>query len=162
MENAFVKNYTKLIQSSWGHREFQLLLETMAADKGLEQWLEVILSVQDNKELFRDPEEGFVLTAYTENKGQYRKPHDHGHCWVIYAVMSGTIEMGTFGKTSEFTSEILRKSLGVLNSGDSRIYLKGDIHDTHCLSDRVIILRFTSCDLRVEEKEGRMRRYNSV
>ena len=39
------------------------------------------------------------------------------------------------------------------------MYLPGDIHDTRRVSSDVLMLRFTSCDLKVEDREGRMTRY---
>jgi len=39
------------------------------------------------------------------------------------------------------------------------VYLPGDIHDTRCVSDSVLMLRLTSCDLKQEEKLGYMTRY---
>lgn len=160
MENRFIDVYTTLIEKSWGREDYLLLLQRMANDNGLLKWLEIVLSLQSSKELFRDKDTGFILTAYTEKLGQYRKPHDHGSCWVIYAVMSGTTRMRTFSKTSNAETEIDQLTVTDLNSGDSRLFLEGEIHDTYCLSEQVVILRLTSCDLRTEEGEGRMKRFD--
>lgn len=110
------------------------------------------------QELYRDQDHGFVLTIYTENKDQYRIPHDHGSCWVVYAVIKGIMEMGSYHLVD---SGIQRFDLYHLKAGDVKVYLPGEIHDTLCLSEEATILRLTSCDLKVEEMEGRMRRYQT-
>jgi CRP-like cAMP-binding protein len=132
------------------------ILTTIAKGPTFQKWLKNELLLKETKEIYRDEKWGFVFTAYTENKDQYRIPHDHGDGWVIYTVVSGIMEMGSY---SQDTGKIVRGSSDRLQSGESRVYLPGDIHDTRCLSDRVIILRFTSCDLKIEEREGRMKRY---
>lgn len=112
-------------------------------------------------ELYRDSEDGFVLTAYSEINGTYRIPHNHGNGWVIYAVVEGVVEMGDYAnwiKSSGKTNLIFKNKIS-LNSGDVKIYYPGDIHDTRCLSESAIILRLTSCDLKIEEIEGRMMRF---
>jgi hypothetical protein len=94
--------------------------------------------------------------AYTETQGTYRVPHNHGNGWVIYHVLSGEMEMGNF--TQEDSKAVLRNK-ELLKAGDSRLYEVGEIHDTRCLSEIAIIIRFTSCDLNIEQQEGRMLRF---
>ncbi len=159
MSENSLNNYLEQFHLTTSISEFRKLVESIALDNGLNEWLKIILSLQDSKELYRDSERGFVLTAYTEKEGQYRIPHNHGHCWVVYAVMTGTMEMGSYEMDVLSDSGVVRKSLSRLYTGDSQVYLKGDIHDTRCLTDKVIVLRLTSCDLKVEEKEGRMKRF---
>jgi len=128
-------------------------IDLISADSSQKRWVSEQLQENQSIELYRDEKHGFVLTAYTEIFGQYRVPHNHGSGWVIYFVISGEMEMGSYDQ-----NVYLLKS-DRLRTGDSRVYLSGDIHDTRCLSQKVIILRFTSCDLKVEEKEGRMKRF---
>lgn len=115
-------------------------------------------------ELYRDKDLGFILTAYSETNGTYRIPHNHGNGWVIYSVVEGIVEMGNYANwvTSPNQSQLILKNKVNLKSGDAQIYYPGDIHDTECFSDNAIILRLTSCDLKVEETEGRMKRFNSL
>jgi hypothetical protein len=96
---------------------------------------------------------------YTEKRGQYRRPHNHGDAWVVYTVESGVMEMGTYELKQgvPVLLEMVR-----LTSGESKTYLKGEIHDTRCLSEVATIKRITSLDLAVEEKEGRMQRFDLV
>ncbi len=112
--------------------------------------------LENGRELYRD-ESGFILFAYAEGQGKYRAPHDHGDGWVIYTVVSGEVEMGSFLRIGEGVVTLKdKKSLVV---GEGHLYEVGDIHDTRCLSSDSVILRFTSCDLKVEEQEGRMLRF---
>jgi hypothetical protein len=138
------------------------LLEELARNPETNTWLTAVLKDSPSgKELYRDPEHGFVLFAYTETRGQYRVPHDHGSGWVVYAVQSGEMEMGTYcqvvnqkGILSLVSREVYRMS-----PAECKVFLPKDIHHTRCISDQVIILRFTSCDLKKEDSEGRMIRY---
>jgi predicted metal-dependent enzyme (double-stranded beta helix superfamily) len=95
-------------------------------------------------ELHRDAERGFLLLAHRESEGRYRPPHDHGVGWVIYAVVRGEIEMGSWARID---GRLVRRSLERLRAGDVRVYLPGDIHDTRALSADVVMLRFLSRDL---------------
>ncbi len=115
------------------------------------------LDLSLGKELWRD-EAGFILTAYSEVLGTYRGPHDHGGGWVVYHVVSGEMEMGSY-VLHPAEGNISKRGQEILGAGDGRLYGVGDIHDTRCLSAKAIVLRFTSRDLRVEERSGRMRRF---
>jgi hypothetical protein len=111
-------------------------------------------------ELHRD-ERGFILLSYAEEKGTYRRPHDHGDAWVIYVVVSGEVEMGGYVKVKQeggkFKPFLIEREK--LSAGDARVYYPGDIHDTRCLSEKAVILRLTSGDLKEEERLGRMSRF---
>jgi len=112
-------------------------------------------------ELYSD-DLSFILYAYSEINGTYRIPHNHGNGWVIYAVVEGAVEMGTYinWEKPNGHSQLILKDRKILGSGDARIYYPGEIHDTRCLSKDALILRLTSCDLKVEDAEGRMKRFN--
>lgn len=116
-------------------------------------------AVETNRslELHRDPEHGFILLAHKENVGHYRPPHDHGNGWVIYAVSSGEMEMCTYGLID---GTLVRRDRTRMRKGEANVYLPGDIHDTRCISDSVVMLRLTSCDLIREKQEGRMHQYD--
>lgn len=160
MKDNLITEYINRIQNSREQPEFHEILKDMTANEKLTPWLETILTDRESVDLYRDSHRGFVLTAYVEGEGRYRFPHDHGQCWVVYAVVTGTIEMGTYLRNSDpGKSEITRESLTEMHAGESQLYLLGQIHDTRSKSQKVIILRLTSCDLKQEEKEGRMKRY---
>lgn len=154
-----LNKYITSIVATWNSSPDSLVsqshhfIDLITADRSLKSWILELLQKKESVELYRDEKHGFVLTAYKEKFGHYRVPHNHGNCWVIYSVISGEMEMGTYDQNVYLLNQ------SRLHSSDSRVYLPGDIHDTRCLSQEVVILRFTSCDLKVEEKEGRMKRF---
>ena len=106
-------------------------------------------------ELLRSVKDGFILTAYTEPEGQHRSPHNHGAGWVIYGIIDGKMEMCTY----EFNGKLIFKESCSLEPKDFKVYLPAQIHDTRGIAIKSIILRLTSCDLKQEEHEGRMKRF---
>lgn len=104
-------------------------------------------AIEGDVELHRDPDHGFLLLAHREPMGRYRTPHDHGRGWVVYAVARGEVEMGTYARVD---GNLVRRSVERLRAGDARVYLPGDVHDTRIVSDDVVMLRFTSCDLKAQ------------
>jgi hypothetical protein len=109
------------------------------------------------RELHRDKAHGFMLLAHTENQGLYRPPHDHGRAWVVYGVQSGELEVGNYAKIEGPDGEPRLVEIGrsILRPGQARAYLPGDIHDTRCLSETALLLRFTERDLRHEDQVER-------
>ncbi len=168
MTKSSLENYVDEIREAWGPlssetvANCQRLLEELVKRSLEETWLTGLL---DNpgmeKELYRDAEHGFVLSAYIEKKGRYRVPHDHGSGWVIYAIQSGQMEMGTYCRTVTRKGQmrLVRRESFRMHPGDCGVFLPGDIHDTRAISSSVVIFRFTSCDLKKEDREGRMIRY---
>jgi hypothetical protein len=123
-----------------------------------EQWLADLHAERPaSRELCRDPEHGFILLAHTESAGLYRPPHDHGRAWVVYAVQSGALEIGTYAKIAgpDGVVRLVQRDLTLLQAGEARAYLPGDIHDTRCLTDSAFLFRFTERDLRHEDLQER-------
>lgn len=154
-------------RSAWGPLSTELaarcrerLAALVQALEG-EAWLAGLLRDRpETRELHRDAEHGFLLLAHAERQGHFRIPHDHGRGWVVYAVLRGEMEMGTFARVEdEAGPRLVKREAYTLRAGDCRVYLPGDIHDTRYLSGEVLVLRFTSCDLAQEEREGWLRRY---
>ncbi|MBK8202824.1 MAG: hypothetical protein IPK68_11060 [Bdellovibrionales bacterium] len=168
MKSNSLENFIQEIKKAWGPlstetvSKSQKLLTELAKTPENEEWISNLLSKPDvEEELYRDPENGFILLAYSEKKDLYRAPHDHGGCWVVYAVHTGEMEMKTYRSITNQkgkTSLVCRESYKV-RPGESKAYLPEDIHDTKCASDSVLIFRLTSCDLKKENREGRMIRY---
>ena len=156
------------IRSVWGPLSTEVVartrqyLEDLLKAPTTENWLaELYQESPATKELYRDPEHGFVLLAHTEQAGQYRPPHDHGRGWVIYAVQRGEMEMGTYARleTPEGVRLVKRNST-IVRPGQVQVYLPGDIHDTRCLSGPALQFRFTERDLKKEDgEEHRVTRY---
>ncbi len=167
MTNNALETFIEGARSAWGPlstelaAKFRQLMAELAEAAETEPWLaELRRDLPESRELYRDPEHGFVLLANAEMQGYYRAPHDHGRGWVVYAVQHGEMEMGTFARVEDgHGARLVKRGSARLRAGDCRVYLPGDIHDTRRVSGEALMLRFTSCDLKVEEAEGRLKRY---
>lgn len=157
------------IKSVWGPLSTEVVagcrrhLEDLLQSPASEGWLAALLKeAPANKELYRDPTDGFVLLAHTEHAGLYRPPHDHGLGWVIYAIQQGEIEMGTYARTEnpDGSVKLVRRGITLVRPGQVQVYLPGDIHDTRCIIGPALLFRFTERDLKKEDKEDhRVTRY---
>jgi len=167
MPRNTLATFVDAVRSAWGPLDSDLVAEVrgqlallLRADPS-EAWLADLLRERPaSEELYRDPDHGFVLLAHAEPAGLYRPPHDHGRGWVIYAIQSGEIEMGTYGRLEdEVGVRLVQRDSTLVQPGQAQVYLPGDIHDTRCVSD-ALLFRFTERDLRVEDRqEGRVTRY---
>jgi hypothetical protein len=156
--------FSAAIGSAWGPISTELVatcraqLEALIRADPTEDWLASLLEERPaSRELYRDPAAGFMLLAHYENEGLYRPPHDHGRAWVVYGVQSGALEIRTYGRVEEpagATRLVLRET-SVLEAGEARAYLPGDIHDTRCLTSSALLFRFTERDLRHEDQVER-------
>lgn len=158
------------LHGSWGSPRTPLVtlarlqLETLVRAPRSEAWLASVLATDaSDVELYRDPEHGFVLLSHLEEPGTFRPPHDHGEGWVVYAVLSGEVEMGTFGRVTDEAGRVrlVERDRAVLRPGDCRVYLPGDVHDSRARTT-ARLLRLTSCDLREEASTGRLTRFSRV
>lgn len=168
MITSSLESFIDGVRSAWGPlttktvARSRQLLEALSRAPETEPWLAALLRDPPvDRELYRDPEHGFLLLAHTEREGRYRVPHDHGRGWVIYAVQHGEMEMGSYARVTDASGavQLVQRDVSRVRAGECRVYLPGDIHDTRCLSSDVLMLRFTSCDLKVEDREGRLTRY---
>lgn len=128
-------------------------LEELLKAPATEEWLAALhKDAPENKELYRDPEHGFLLLAHTEPTGLYRPPHDHGKGWVVYAVQQGETEMGTYVRveSEHGKAQLVKRDSSPIKAGQAKVYLPGDIHDTYCAAGPLLLYRFTSCDLKKE------------
>ena len=164
MNQDALDQFSSTVSRHWGEISSELvstcreaLAELTKADEK-EPWLASLRAEKPaSRELYRDPHHGFVLLAHTENDGLYRAPHDHGRAWVVYAVQSGALEVRTYAKVTDSTGRVrlVLRDETVLQPGDARAYLPGDIHDTRCLSSTALLFRFTERDLRHEDQVER-------
>lgn len=169
MTTDALERFTSAVTSDWGPISSRLVatcrqqLAELAMADPEEPWLAALLSDEPaSAELVRDRATGVMLLAHTEQRGLYRPPHDHGHAWVVYAVHSGELEIGTYVKVTDAKgrSKLVRRDMHMLRPGEARAYLPGDIHDTRCLSESALLLRFTERDLRHEDEvEHRLTRF---
>lgn len=167
MENA-LNTFVAEVNGCWGQLSSGLVAScrshldqlSMAAES--EEWLASLLAERPaTRELHRDPAQGFMLLAHSEQEGLYRPPHDHGRAWVVYAVQSGALEIGNYVKVPDQDGyRLVRRDTTLLRPGEARAYLPGDIHDTRCLTEQALVLRFTERDLRHEDRvERRVTRF---
>lgn len=159
---TFIKNVTK----DWTglNSEHMLFLreqmQQLAQATTDEAWLAAIHNEQPEAvELYSDETHGFKLIAHAREAGIYRPPHDHGNGWVLYAVNDGETRIGTYKEIMQANGEkeLVTRGKDVLRKGDCMVFLPGDIHDTHCLSEKLVQFRLTSSDFAIERSEGRLR-----
>jgi len=171
MPNDSLHRFIDEARSTWGPLSTALAsgirqrLEELAQAPADEGWLAALLRDRPGtRELHRDPDHGFLLLAHAERRGHHRPPHDHGRGWVVYAVLRGEMEMGTYARIEDETAgtRLVKRESYTLCPGDARVYLPGDIHDTRYLTGEVLVLRFTSRDLAKEEREGWLSRYEPL
>ena len=164
MTNNTLATTVERIRSVWAPLSTEVVagcreqLEELLKAPPTEEWLAALHhDAPANQELYRDPAEGFVLLAHTEPAGLYRPPHDHGQGWVIYAIQQGEIEMGTYARVepANGSPKLVKRNSTIVRPGQVQVYLPGDIHDTRCLSGPALLFRFTSRDLKQEDKQGR-------
>lgn len=157
------------IRAAWGPLSTEVVvacqryLEELLRAPTSEEWMSALYrEAPASKELYRDPQHGFVLLAHSEYAGLYRPPHDHGRGWVIYAMQQGEIEMGTYARieSQEGGFKLVKRNSTVVRPGQVQVYLPGDIHDTRCVTQTALLFRFTERDLKKEDKEEhRVTRY---
>ena len=164
MAKNSLETFIERVRAIWGPITSEVVagcrthLEELLKAPATEEWLAALhRDAPANKELYRDPENGFLLLAHTEAPGLYRPPHDHGKGWVIYAVQQGETEMGTYVRLQDESGklQLVQRDASALRAGQVSVYLPGDIHDTRCLTGPLLLYRFTSCDL----KQERVSRY---
>ena len=163
-----LQSFVAGVRFLWGPLTSQLVagsraeLERLAAAPSEEAWLaDLHRTAPGSRELYRDPDHGFVLLAHTETADLFRPPHDHGAGWVIYALQRGEMEIRTYGRIEDADGSVrlVQRDSTMLRAGQAFAYLPGDIHDTCCLSETSLLFRFTDRDLKVEDREHRLSRY---
>lgn len=150
--------FTTRVRAAWGPLTSDLVgecrrqLAALADAPRAEAWLAGLLARRPaSEELCHDGDHGFLLLAHAEQAGLYRPPHDHCRAWVVYAVLEGEIEMRTFARVEDGGGvRLVQRDSDVLRPGRAQAYLPGDIHDTRCLSETALLLRFTERDLKTE------------
>jgi hypothetical protein len=165
MTQTSLEAFVAAVRADWGPLSSDLVagcrrhLDALTgADPG-EEWFASLLAERPAaRELHRDAATGFMLLAHAEQQELYRPPHDHGRAWVVYAVQSGALEIGTYAKVPDHDGRqrLVRRDTIVLQPGEARAYLPGDIHDTRCLTESALVFRFTERDLRHEDQVERM------
>jgi len=155
-----LERYIEEIRSIWGDGKdprlpfkVKALMEKMLATTSPDEpWMaEFIREGKPSRELYRDPNHGFVQMGHVHPQGHGNAPHDHGPCWVVYGSYGGLTEITTYrrvddgeeaGKAKLEVREKHRLSPGVVYP-----YLPGDIHSTKAVEAPSVVFRFLSYDL---------------
>ncbi len=159
MTNSSLDRFIAAVRADWGQISTRLVrqcrdhLDQLTASPEAEDWLATLVAERPaTRELHREPG-SFMLLAHAEQGGLYRPPHDHGRAWVVYAVQSGELEIGTYARVAGPDGDrLVRRETTVLKTGNAQAYLPGDIHDTRCLTPQALVFRFTERDLKHEDQ----------
>jgi hypothetical protein len=169
MPSHSLQTFVETIRDAWAPLTSEVVaasriaLQRLLRSENTEPWLASLHRDQpDREELYRDPDHGFILLAHTEHAGLYRPPHDHGRGWVVYGLQAGEMEMCTYARVDDENGvRLVKRDATRVLPGQALVYLPGDIHDTRCLSEDVLLFRFTDRDLRIEDRqEQRVTRYH--
>lgn len=159
-EGNSLERYIAEIRSIWGDGKdpqlpfkvkslMERLLATTSPD---EPWMaQLIREGQPAKELYRDPEHGFIQMGHVHKQGHGNLPHDHGPCWVVYGAYTGVTEITLYRRTDNGAepgrATLEKKELNRLTPGVVYPYLPGDVHRTHAVQGPAVVFRFLSYDL---------------
>jgi predicted metal-dependent enzyme (double-stranded beta helix superfamily) len=164
MARNSLEQFIEAVTSTWGSLTTELVenirqqMEALVRAPSSEDWMGKLLSqAPEDIDLHRDSKQGFMLLAHTETEGRYRPPHDHGRGWVIYGVVRGEVDMGTWIRMPDEDGKVklVKREPTHLRAGQVKVFLPGDIHDTRTLVGPLTVLRFADRDLIPEEKVAR-------
>ncbi len=115
-------------------------------------WMaELIREGKPSRELYRDPQHGFIQMGHVHKQGHANTPHDHGPCWVVYGAFSGVTEITKYKRTDDGRqpgrASLERERVDRLTPGVVVPYLRGDIHSTNAIEGPGVVFRFLSYDL---------------
>lgn len=167
-ENSF-DQYIAEVRSVWGDGKdpelpfkVRALMEKMLKSTlPVDPWMSQLLSdAKPSRELYRDPEHGFIQMGHVHQQGHGNTPHDHGPCWVIYGSYTGLTEITLYRRTDDGKepgrAAVEKKAVHRLSPGVAYAYLPGDIHATRAVEGPATVFRFLSYDLERIERH----RYN--
>jgi hypothetical protein len=155
-----LEKYIEEVRSVWDDgKDPQLAFEVAALMEKLfastradEPWMaELIREGKPSRELYRDPEFGFIQMGHIHKQGHGNKPHDHGPCWVVYGSYQGLTEITTYKRTDDRTrsgiATLEKERIDRLTPGVVQPYLPGEIHSTRTVEGPAVVFRFLSYDL---------------
>ena len=157
--NSFDR-YIGAIRDAWGdgtdpglpHKVTAIMREMLATTRRDEPWIaEMIAEGKVAKELYYDPDHGFIQMGHVQPQGHTNPPHDHGPCWVVYGAFSGRTEIIVYrhaGVDEKSGRTILEKrEVHQLTPGVVYPYVPGDIHSVVAVEGPAVVFRFLSADL---------------
>jgi hypothetical protein len=164
-ESSSLENYIAAIRSIWGDGKdpqlpfkIKALMEHLfASTSPNDPWMaQLIREGKPSRELYRDPEHGFIQMGHVHKQGHGNSPHDHGRCWVVYGSYRGLTEITTYRRADDGKepgrATLEKKELHRLSPGVVHPYLPGDIHSTQAVEGPALVLRFLSYDLNKIER----------
>jgi hypothetical protein len=167
-ENS-LERYIAEVRAAWGDgkdpqlpfKVAALMEKLFASTRPDDPWMaELIHDGKPSRELYRDPDFGFIQMGHIHKQGHANKPHDHGPCWVVYGSFQGVTEITKYKRTDNGAqpgvATLEKERLDRLTPGVVTPYLPGDIHSTDAVEGPGVVFRFLSYDL---EKIDRYR-YN--
>ena len=161
--------YIAEIRSIWGDgkdpqlpfRVTALMKKLFASTSPHDPWMAALIREgKPSRELWRDPDSGFIQMGHVHKQGHGNLPHDHGPCWVVYGSYSGVTEITKYQRTDDGSqpgvATLEKERLDRLSPGVVKPYLRGDIHSTSAVQGPGVVFRFLSYDLEKIERN----RYN--
>ena len=110
MANNTFDRYIEELRSLWrDSRDAELPFRVKAAMERMlastrpdDPWMaEIIRDADPSRELYRDPDYGFVQMGHVHPPGHGNTPHDHGPCWVVYGAYQGVTEIPLYERTDD-------------------------------------------------------------
>lgn len=158
-ENSF-ERYIAEVRSIWGDgknpelpfRVKALMEKMLKSTPPDEPWMaDLIRAAKPSRELYRDPDYGFIQMGHVHQQTHGNMPHDHGPCWVVYGSYSGLTEIALYRRTDDGATPgratLEKKDLHRLAPGVAYAYVPGDIHSTRAVEGPAMVFRFLSYDL---------------
>ena len=153
-QNSF-ERYITQVRSVWGEGpdpqvalKVKALLENLLRSTSTnEPWMARLIGEGlRSKELYHDPDWGFIQMGHNQPLGHGSKPHEV-RCWLLYGVYRGSMEITTYRRANErgVPGDTTPEKLDVqtLTSGIVVPYFPGDIHSTFAIEPWVVF-RFLS------------------
>src|SRR5512145_1510522 len=164
-----LQRYISEVRAAWGDEKdpdlpfkVKALMEKLfAATRPDDPWMaELMREGKPSRELYRDPEFGFIQMAHVHKQGHGNQPHDHGPCWVVYGAYKGVTEITKYKRTDDGSqpgvATLEKDRLDRLSPGVVQPYLRGDIHSTNAVQGPGVVFRFLTNDWEKIERN----RYN--
>lgn len=155
-----LERYIGEVRSIWGDgkdpqlpfKVKSLMEKLLASTSPDDPWMaELIREARPSRELYRDPDYGFIQMGHVHKEGHGNLPHDHGPCWVVYGAYSGLTEITVYRRTDDGQepgrATLEKKELNRLSAGVVYPYLPGQIHSTYAVKGPAVVFRFLSYDL---------------
>ncbi len=168
-QGSSLDRYIAEVRSVWGDgkdpqlpfKVAALMQKLFASTSTDDLWMaDLIREGKPARELYRDPDFGFIQMGHIHNQGHGNLPHDHGPCWVVYGSYKGITEITKYKRTDDGSqpdvATLEKERLDRLTPGVVQPYLRGDIHSTNAVEGPGVVFRFLSYDLEKIERN----RYN--